>query len=226
MADAKSHFDSKEWLEQGIVALKLLNVFQKEHPNLVFYMSRSCDTKLYGYFANRNNNALLQDNEVQCASVMCPEWNIKTEVPPMILDRFFALRVSPIPNSKKYHGVLAGFPDRIMTLNLKKDSKPGKNDGLVTSTSTMHVAGETLDDVRVFCMHKIMTFNAMDIPDVKQIIAFGSVDKTKVSPRLAAKLHSLSDTQFLVWESFPVTPEILKRFDVVAMTSAYLFPKK
>ena len=223
MTDVKQH---KEWQEQGIESLKLFNAFQHEHKNLVFYMSRSCDTKLYGYFANRNNNALIREHEVDCGSIMLPDWKTKSEVPAMILDRFFALVVSPIPNSKKYAAVLAGFPDRKMTLNLKQDSKLGKNDGIVTSTSTMHVAGETLHDVRVFCMHKVMTFNAMEIPDVKKIIVFGSVSKEHVSAKLREHLYPLSETQLLVWEEFPVTAELLKRFDVVALTTAYLFPSK
>lgn len=221
MMDEK--FDPNEWLEQGLTALKIFNLFQIEYPNLVFYMSRSCDTKLYGYFANRKNNAL---KEVDCASIMFPDWKSKSEVPELILNSFFALQISRIPNSKRYSAVLAGFPDRVMTINLKVDSSEGKNDGLITSTSKMHVAGETLNDVRVFCMHKVMTFNTMDIPDVKQIIAFGSVHKQNVSAKLAAKLHPLSDTQLLVWEKFPVTDELLKRFDVVAMTTAYLFSSK
>lgn len=225
MSDFKA-FNASEWKEQGLIALKVFNEFQKEHPNLIFYMSRSCDTKLYGYFANRTNNTLMPSSEVACQSIICPDWRTKSHVPDLVLNSFFALQVLPIPNTKKYSATLAGFPERVMTLNLKQDSKPNKNDGIVTSTSVMHVAGIALQDVRIFCMHKIMTFGPLDVPDVQRIVVFGSVPKKDVPPALAAKLHPSSDTQFLVWEEFPVTEDVLKRFDIGAMTKAYLFSTK
>ena len=223
MTDAKQQV---EWVEAGVKYLKLFNAFLQKHKDLVFYMSRSCDEKLYSYFANRSNNTLVPASEVTCASVYYPAFGPKCEVNGMLLDSFFKLAVRPIPDSKKYAAKLAGFPDREMTLHLKQDSKPGKNDGLVTSTSTLVVSGEAVKDVRVFCIHKDMTFNAMDIPDVKRIVVFGVAPKQNVSSKLAAHLHALSDTQFLVWEEFPVTQDLLDRFDIKKMTSAYIFGTK
>lgn len=224
MSDSKS--DPRMWFKDGIEALKLFNAFKKEHPNLVFYMSRTCDEKVYGYFSTRVNDKLMAGSEVHCASIMVPEWQTKTAVPALIHDSFFALTVVPIPNTKKYSAKLAGFPDRTMTISLKQDTSPGKNDGLVTSTSTLYVAGVPIADVRIFCMHKQMTFNALDIPDVQKIVVFGTVAKSAVADQaLAAQLYPLSESQFLVWEEFPITQELLNRFNITELTKKFVFGK-
>lgn len=207
----------------GMDCLKLYTLFRNAHKNLVFAISRSCDTKMYGYCANRIAGDMLQpENEVSCFSVECPDFHAKSDIAPVLLNNFYKLHVSGIPNTKKYHAKIAGFPDRVLTLHLKKNSSPTKNDGNVTSTATLNVAGTMLENVQVFCIHKFMTFDALERPDVTGVVVFGCINKTNVPETMRHKFHAISQTQYLVYETIAITDEIKNRFNAITLLKDWL----
>jgi len=216
--------------KHGRVGIQMLTAFNKtkqDKRGLIFLIARSCDLKMYGYYANRRDNALVQQNEVRCTSFFFPKCAEESDVPEFLRNNFYNLNVEKIQGSKSYRAQLVAFPQRNMTLELKKDSAPGKDDGSVASIGKLHLDGHIAENVQIFCIYKVMDFTTgiVEMPEVEEIIIYGCVKKTSVPTDVAQKYHSLSDSQLLIWEIMPITDDIRNRFNVSKLTQDYFFPK-
>ncbi len=209
-------------------ALQLYNRFRQEH-NGVFLITRNCDAKMYLYTAEREANQLVRQ-KVRCTSILAPDWHKQESVPEVLMNHFFGLNVQSMTNSSKYTANMVAFPERFMTLHLKKNSSEGKSDGSVTATLTFHVAPNVVvEDVQFLLMEQDMKFDDMEIPDITCVRLFGCVNKANIkhlTPTIIAQCCTeLSATQVLIVEILPVTDEMRKRFDVKALARQWFISK-
>jgi hypothetical protein len=209
-------------------ALQLFTRFRAEHHG-VFLITRDVDAKMFLYAAKRLANKLV-DERVRCFAVMAPDWHKEEPISDVVLKSFFALDVQPIPDTSKYVARLAAFPERTMTLHMKKNSSESKHDGHVTATTTF-VLGKDIQvhNVQLLNIHQIMTFDELEIPDISRVHLYGCVHMTDVShvpaALLAEKCTKLSDTQYLIEEIVPITDEMRKRFDIKSLAKQWFLSK-
>jgi len=209
-------------------ALQLYNRFREEH-NGVFLITRNCDAKMYLYIAKRAGNVLV-DNKVDCSVVLAPNWHKQEKIPDVILDNFFALSVFPIAQTSKYTACMAAFPQRPMTLHLKKNSTEHKSDGSVNAMLTFWLSPTaSVDNVQLLVMEQEMTFDELEIPDLTRVRLYGCVNVANVKHlskhMIAEHCVPLSETQVLITEVLEVTDEMRKRFDVRTLARQWLLSK-
>jgi len=205
--------------------LRLFQAHRQVQSSLVFIITRSCDARQYAYYAVREGNELVRE-KLDCKMVECDDWKTHEALHPILLQNFFGASISRIGDSSKYNCRLAGFPERNMVLHQKKNSSPTITDGHVTSVCTFELEpGVRIQDVQLYNIYLDMTFNDLNIPDVKmvQVQGIAHLSQTKHLSKTQFQLYCMpmDENKVYVIETIPVTPELKKRFDVAALAKGF-----
>jgi len=216
-------------------ALQIFNSHRRENPSLVFSISRSCDSKQIAYSILREGDALVRER-VKCRSVVprkegisadTPnDWKTQEELSPMLLKNFYGIEVLPIPDTKKYTGKLAAFPERTFVVGLLPN-KSTSSDGNATATTVFEYAdGLVIRDCKVYDIFMDMSFDSFGVPNVRKIwlIAFTAIANVKHlnAAQLKQFTKPLSDTHVYVVEPIEVTEQIRSRFDAAGLTKQFI----
>jgi len=205
----------KEYEHDALNALRIFTKFCDDVPDLIFYMSRDCDAKMYSYRAQRKGTEL---KDVSCHIVTCPDFKTEEAIPEVLLRAFFQLNIERIEGCRsKYNAYLRAFSKRTMTLHLKKS-------GLVTATATMKLpSGDAIHDVDIINIHMAMVYDANDIPDILYLTIFGCVDKDAVPTSLHRHCIVIADdpSMLMIKEIMPITDEMRKQFDLKSLAKEW-----
>lgn len=204
-------------LPDPLLVLKVSNIFHEKVPLGLFLMTRNCDAKTCMYTANRKENRLVKGNEVHCAWTTYPEFKQEASVTDVLYKNFFGLQAKQIEDSSRYEARLAGFPNRPMILRLGKKIS-------VTPMATFLVGPETISvpEVDVIDLHMNMNFDALGVPDLLSVVAYGIVRADRVPVTAKPYCTPVPNTEFvIVYEKIAITDEMRTRFDVTDLAKQW-----
>lgn len=200
----------------------------KKDPNVVFFISRSCDDKVCVYKGIRLGNKLLNDMIVPHFCHLETLSKMET-VAASLVKNFFGARTTITQDG--YKCVVQALPQREMTIKLENAK--------VVSSALLNFSTEidgqlvTLDVVaNMFALHMNLTFNSIGIPDLKDItihgtMPFSNLEKSKniwrKSMHLQEKIVDEKDNRkVFVTETIVVTDKMKSKFDVLSLFKDFI----
>lgn len=215
------------------LAFKLHLAHREADPYLVCSVTRTCDGVHYAYFARRVGNELV-GNYVECKLLECGKWD-KLEAPdPVLLESFYGIHVKPIPNTKKYTATINAFPDREMTLIMKKapksDSKETRDHpGFTNAYGTLQLSsGHKVENAQVHTFFNDLVMPDFGTPDLRAVTVFAVTSSEAIAhlPKDIRDRHCKpfadDPSSWYVTETIVVTEELRKRFNVFDLTKRFL----
>jgi hypothetical protein len=207
---------------------KLANFCRLHFPNMVFCISRDCDTGLVVYRPIREGN-VLKGEYVECHALDVHDVVLKP-VASVLHKNFFKLETTPVAGTKYYQGYLKALPDRLMKITLKANKTEGKSDGKVAASPTFHLPdGGKIEKVELQNVFFKVVFNELNIPDVREVHCVGVVATADMPPNALAQFPQvftkLDERQYLMQECIVVTDAMRKSYDPVSLGKQWLMGK-
>lgn len=210
------------------VAYKMYLNHRTKDPRLLCSIIRTCDDLVYAYFAQRVGDQLVGKG-VDCQSLQCGKFDKLEPCDPILAESFYHMDVKQIEGTKTYLSKINAFPEREMTLRMKKAPSDTKDahPGFTLAYGTLEIApGVKVENVHVHTFLNDLVFPDLGAPDLRAVTVYGVVPNknlTHVPKEVRARCCvALDEDNSYVTEKIVVTDALRKRFDVLNLTKRLL----